>query len=219
MFFSQLFDKGFHIGAELCPGLVANSMSNLKALTAKGVVNLMDGKLDKESVEQCGELAHNVPPRAFFVHGNLEAIEHLGGFDFVYCFDAVNSWETKLAMANAWNHPKSRRCMVVVSNSTEAEMEALGYKDIIFKEGVRVQFRTSGNESLVAHVYKRKSLRKCRHKYSFESPNAETCPMFAKAFELYRKGDEVARMTFTGYKKNTLLFDANLGSDPHSLMP
>ena len=110
--------------------------------------------------------------------------------------------------------------MVVVCNSPEAEMAALGYEDIVrVKEGVRVQFRTSGNESRVAHVYKRKSLRKCRHKYSFESPNVETCSMFTKAFEMYRKGDEVARKTFTGYKKNMLLIDENLGSDPYSIMP
>ena len=70
--FSQfLFDHGFHVGMEQCPGLLSNSITNIKELTAKGMVSLLARKFDRESVLEVGELGDNVPPRCHFVLGDI----------------------------------------------------------------------------------------------------------------------------------------------------
>lgn len=85
--FSQyLFDNGFHVGLELCPGLVSNSMRNLKQLTTKGMVNLLAKKFDRESVLEVGELGYNVPPRCHFVPGDIVS-DYCSDVKFSVSFD------------------------------------------------------------------------------------------------------------------------------------
>jgi hypothetical protein len=63
MVFAQyLWDHGFHVGVELCPGLTSNSLNNLKLLTLKGLHNVSQGYLDEKYVMENGELSCLVLP-------------------------------------------------------------------------------------------------------------------------------------------------------------
>lgn len=126
---------------------------------------------------------------------------------------------TKKAIARAWNHKNSRRCMLVVSNSNPDQMEDLGWEGIQLMDKVRVDFKTSGSESRTAYIYRRKGTRKDRARYSFEAVDAEVCPLFKEAFSLYRDGDKQAEMKYTGYKVNLQLIDANMGADAIAVLP
>jgi len=87
LIFSEfLFDRGFHVGLELCPGLVSNSMRNLKQLTAKGLVSLLAKKFDRDSVLKVGELGDNVPPRCHFVRGDIVS-DYCSDVKFSVSFD------------------------------------------------------------------------------------------------------------------------------------
>ncbi|EJK70222.1 hypothetical protein THAOC_08438 [Thalassiosira oceanica] len=47
MVFDQLFDKGFHVGAELCPGLVANSMDQRDEVVPEDSTKLTADQLER----------------------------------------------------------------------------------------------------------------------------------------------------------------------------
>ena len=135
----------------------------------------------------------------------------------MYQFDAVNPRVTKEAMARAWNN--SDRCMLVVSNSNPGQMEDLGWEKIQLIDKVRIDFKTSGSESRTAYIYRRAGLRRSRAHYSFETVDAEVCPLFKESFRLYRDGDKNAEIKFTGYKVNLQLIDANMSADAMAVLP
>ena len=73
--FSQyLWDLGFHVGVEICPGLSSNSWANLRLVTLKGIHNVEQGYFDEKYVKEHGELSRVVPPRAFFVNGRIVSL-------------------------------------------------------------------------------------------------------------------------------------------------
>jgi len=131
-YFSQCYlEFGFHVGIEYDKGMTDSSIGNLKQLTEKDFVNYWEGYFDPECIVKHGELCHVHPPNVALCHGDIEQYEHLAGFNFIYVFDKVNSWMTKEAVQLAWDHPKSKNCKLMITNSNHDEDRESGYTDLI----------------------------------------------------------------------------------------
>ncbi|KAL7527785.1 hypothetical protein ACHAXR_002127 [Thalassiosira sp. AJA248-18] len=158
MILSQyLCDRGIHIGLECQAGLVSNSRTYLKYLTAKGINNHLQGFLSESSIMEHGELQHVVPHNCISIHANIYDLVDVGNFDFILGFDDVFEPETFHKMGEVWNHPKSKMCKVFVTNLTPSNIEECGFQDIVLKDTVQCKLARTGDitEYRTFYVYLR----------------------------------------------------------------
>ncbi len=126
-FFSQAyFEEGMHFGIEFDKGLLNVANGNLKRITMKGVANVKGGFFKGDYIITNGELSHVRTPHVALVHGDIQDVEHVNGFDLIYCFDACHTPHTKRAMQKAWDHPLSKNCKLFITNNNKKEVEDVG---------------------------------------------------------------------------------------------
>jgi len=136
----------------------------------------------------------------------------------MYLFDIAFDQNCKEHLAKVFNHPLSRTCKVIVSNSGPKVMEELGYKNIDMRKRMSIEMRGKVNESKPVFIYARKGLRKDRAKYVLELKKLNVDKVFKEAFELYSLDHEFKDL-YTGFKLNTKLIHANLSIDPIGHLP
>jgi hypothetical protein len=193
-YLSQCYFKyGLHIGVEYDKGTTNSAMGNLKRLTEKGFANYKGGYFDPEYIAKHGELSYIHPPNVALLHGNIEQYLHLAGFDFIYGFDKVNSWTTKEAARLAWDHPKSKNCNLMITNSDEIEVQNLGYTDLIKVGKAKIKFAWMGygSESRTSFFCMRDSfykLPKSKRIFEFELLELEVCHPFNDVWQIFNEG-------------------------------
>lgn len=220
-YFSQCyFEFGFHVGVEFDKGMTNSAVGNLKRLTEKGFANYKAGYFDPEYIAQHGELCHVRPPNVALLHGDIEQYKHLAGFDFIYGFDKVNSWTTKEAVRLAWDHPMSKNCKLMITNSDMNEVRDLGYTDLVQVGKIKIQFARMGrgSESRTSYFYMRKSfhsLPKNKWTFEFESPELEVGHPFNDVWEIFNQGrlDPVTKKLREDCAINWKIIEMNLKQD------
>ena len=213
LYFSQyIAEFGVHFGIESQAGLVNSARTNIKNVTAKGLMNISQGNLSPSNIKKNGELKYVRPPSCLSIQGDIMHIVDLAIFDLVYGFDDVNHPDIFHHMAKVWNNPKSKMCKMYVTNATPGDLEECGFEDIVLMDSVRCQLArlNKHSESRVFYVYLRKTLStRTKKKWIFENDNqvATASGPFKEAWEKYNNGRLSAN---SKYSFNTEIVKMNM---------